>query len=56
MKSLAFELCAEQALVYKRLIKEKNLMEEKNIASLIKANREILELLRNCEYPVEHAA
>lgn len=53
MKSLAFEICSEQAQLYKRLIKENRLLEQENIASLIRASHEIDKLLRSKRDPYE---
>lgn len=47
MKSLAFEICSEQAQVYKRLMKQKRLIEQENIASLTRASQEIRKLLNS---------
>lgn len=59
MRSLAFEICAEQALIYRRLINEEYLIErkplmdnahsldqenQKNIVSLTQASSEILKM------------
>lgn len=45
MKSLAFEICSEQAQVYKRLMKEKRWRDQENIDSLAKARCEIQRML-----------
>lgn len=56
MKSLAFEVCAEQALIFKRLMKEKRLRDQENIDSLTKASSEIQKMLHEKNHDREKRA
>lgn len=64
MKSFAFEICVERALIYRRLMKEKHSMERKllmdnaqlldqenqeNVVSLTQARCEILKMFSDME-------